>query len=217
MDKLTRLTAVAAPLLRSNVDTDAISPGDRILQVKKSGFADALFANWRLRLTNDGKYEEDPDFILNQQPYDQAGILLAGPNFGCGSSRENAVWALRDWGIKVLIAPSFSGIFLANCFKNGLLPVTLTFEQIQAIADEVSDSQGKDKVTVDLQQKIIESPQGESYPFEVSEYHRQVLLQGLDPISAALLYREQLEAFQSRDSVARPWVYEYPTVERSQK
>lgn len=217
MKKFVRLSVVAAPLLRSNIDTDAISPGDRILRVKKSGFSDALFANWRLQRSENGTYEENPEFILNQEPYDNAEILLAGPNFGCGSSRETAVWALRDWGIKALIAPSFSGIFLANCFKNGLLPVVLTFEQIQAIAQQVVDSGGESKVTVDLEQKFVESPLGTRYPFSVSEYHRQVLLQGLDPITAALLYGAQIDTFQSRDKLARPWVYEYPTVERSQK
>lgn len=214
MDKLTLLSAVAAPLLRSNIDTDAISPGDRILQVKKSGFADALFANWRYLRSEGGIDKANPEFILNQHPYNNAGILLAGVNFGCGSSRETAVWALRDWGIKVVIAPSFSGIFLANCFKNGLLPLILPFEQIQEIAGQVVDSNGLGKVLVDLHQKFVESPLGTRYPFEISEYQRQILLQGLDPISAALLYDKQIDAYQSRDKVARPWIYNYPSVRR---
>ena len=217
MDKFISLTAIAAPLLRSNIDTDAISPGDRILKVEKAGFADALFANWRLQHSEDGKNQKDPDFILNQQPYDNAGILLAGPNFGCGSSRENAVWALRDWGIKVVIAPSFSGIFQANCFKNGLLPVTLLFAHIQAIAKQVFESKGKGEMTVDLEQQFVESPKGTRYPFAISEYQRQVLLNGLDPISAALLYQEQIDTFQDRDTVARPWVYKFPSVKRVQE
>ncbi|MEH6517317.1 MAG: 3-isopropylmalate dehydratase small subunit [Halioglobus sp.] len=214
MDKLIRVKAVAAPLLRSNIDTDAISPGDRILKVKKSGFADALFANWRLQTSENGIDEANPEFILNQEPYDSAGILLAGPNFGCGSSRETAVWALRDWGIKVVIAPSFSGIFLANCFKNGLLPLVLPFEQIQEIAEQVFQSNGQGEVLVDLQHTFVESPLGTNYPFAISEYQRQILLQGLDPISAALLYSEQIDAFQSKDKVARPWIYKYPSVRR---
>lgn len=217
MDKFVRLTAVAAPLLRSNIDTDAITPGDRLMRVAKSGYADALFANWRLRLSEDGQYQQDPDFVLNQQPYDKAGILLAGPNFGCGSSRETAVWALRDWGIKTVIAPSFGAIFQANCFKNGLLPVVLPFEEVQAIAEQVFESQGKATVTVDLEREIVESPLGASYPFAISEYQRAVLLQGLDPISAALLYREKIDDFQSRDAESRPWVYEFPSVKRSQE
>lgn len=214
MDKLIRLAAIAAPLLRSNIDTDAISPGDRILKVQKTGFADALFANWRLLNAENGIHLEDPDFILNQQPYNEAGILLAGPNFGCGSSRETAVWALRDWGIKVVIAPSFSGIFLANCFKNGLLPVMLPFEQIEVIAEQVFESKGQGKVIVDLQNKFVESPLGTGFPFAISEYQRQVILQGLDPISAALLYREQIDIYQSRDKVTRPWIYKYPSIKR---
>ena len=214
MDKLTRLTAVAAPLLRSNIDTDAISPGNRILQVKKSGFAGALFANWRFLASESAIDKANPEFILNQPPYDKARILLAGSNFGCGSSRETAVWALRDWGIKVVIAPSFSGIFLANCFKNGLLPLILPFDQIQEIAEQVVDSNGQGEVLVDLQQKFVESPLGTNYPFKISEYQRQILLQGLDPISAALLYSEQIDAFQSRDKVSRPWIYDYPSVKR---
>ena len=214
MDKFIRLTAVAAPLLRSNIDTDAITPGDRLLRVQKTGYADALFANWRLQLSEDGQHRENPDFVLNQQPYDKAGILLAGPNFGCGSSRETAVWALRDWGIKTVIAPSFGAIFQANCFKNGLLPVVLPFEQIQTIAEQVFASDGEGKVTVDLQEGTVESPLGSSYSFSISEYQRAVLLKGLDPISAALLYREEIDVFQTRDGANRPWVYEFPSVKR---
>ncbi len=214
MDKFVRLTAIAAPLLRSNIDTDAISPGDRLMRVTKHGFADALFANWRTQRLENGVFQKDPDFILNQEPYDEAGILLAGPNFGCGSSRENAVWALRDWGIKSIIAPSYGAIFIANCFKNGLLPVALPFAQIQEIADQVFESKGTGKVTVDLQQKLIEAPGGTRYQFAISDYQRQVLLEGLDPISAALLYRENIDAFQSGDAISRPWVYEFPSVTR---
>lgn len=210
MDKFVRLTSWAAPLLRSNIDTDAISPGDRLMRVMKSGFEDALFANWRLNRLADGTYEDNPEFILNQPPYHQAEILLAGPNFGCGSSRENAVWALRDWGMKTIIAPSFGGIFLANCFKNGVLTVVLPFAQIQEIANEVLEHDGLKKVTVDLDLQFVEAPNGFRYQFEIGDYQKQILLKGLDAISAALIYRNEIDAYQERDSSNRPWIYSVP-------
>lgn len=212
MEKFVRISARAAPLLRSNVDTDAISPGDRLMRVKKIGFADALFANWRMQRLDSGISRKNPDFILNQKPYDEAKILLSGPNFGCGSSRENAVWALRDWGFKTVIAPSFGAIFIANCFKNGLLAVTLPFDEIQEIANQVFESKGNGKVTVDLKQRLIEAPDGSRYHFVISDYQRQVLLDGLDPISAALLYRKEIDDFQRGDAAHRPWVYQFPSV-----
>ena len=203
MEPFRQLTAVAAPLRRVNVDTDAIIPGAQLLKVAKGGFGQGLFYDWRHRA--DGS--EDPAFVLNKAPYREARILLAGHNFACGSSREVAVWALRDWGFRCVIAPSFGNIFYASTFKNGVLPVIIPEEDVEAIADEVERSQGRATVTVDLEACRVTSPSGRSFPFEVAENHRQALLHGLDPISATLRFSDQIVAFQAEDRIRRPWAY----------
>jgi 3-isopropylmalate/(R)-2-methylmalate dehydratase small subunit len=205
MQPFTRLDAVAAPLRRLNVDTDAIIPGAQIVRmsVAKTGFGEGLFYNWRHRA--DGT--EDPDFVLNRPPYREAKILLAGHNFACGSSREVAVWALRDGGFRCVIAPSYGGIFYANCFKNGLLPVVLAEEEVERLCDEVEASQGRGHVVVDLGSCTVVSPEGRSLPFRVPEIFRQSLLDGLDPISATLRFSGDILAFQAQDRIKRPWAY----------
>ena len=173
MDKFTRLTAVAAPLLRINVDTDAIIPSREMKKVGKTGLAEGLFAGWRYRAP--GSREEDPAFVLNQAPYRSARILLAGLNFGCGSSREHAVWALHEWGIRCVIAPSFGAIFYGNCVRNGILPVVLDNAQVEALAAVVARDPAR-PVTVDLVDSRITAPDGSTFDSEVPPADREVLL-----------------------------------------
>jgi 3-isopropylmalate/(R)-2-methylmalate dehydratase small subunit len=205
MEPFRKLTAVAAPLRRLNVDTDAIIPGAQLLKVSvsKAGFGQGLFYNWRHQA--DGS--EDPAFVLNRPPYREAKILLAGHNFACGSSREVAVWALRDYGFRCVIAPSFGAIFYANTFKNGVLPVILPEDVVEGLADEVEESQGQGLVTVDLETCRVVSPSGRVHPFELAEIHRQALLEGLDAISATLRFSDSILAFQQQDRARRPWAY----------
>lgn len=197
------LSATAAPLRRLNVDTDAIIPGTQLLKVAKGGFGQGLFYNWRVR--EDGT--EDPDFVLNKPQYRNAEILLAGHNFACGSSREVAVWALRDYGFRCIIAPSYGNIFYSNALKNGLLPVTLAEEDVELIADEVEASQGAKPVTVDLEACTVTSPEGTSFAFSVPDIYRQAIIDALDPIDATLRFREDIIAFQNEDRRKRPWAY----------
>jgi 3-isopropylmalate/(R)-2-methylmalate dehydratase small subunit len=207
MERFTRLTGVAAPLMRHNVDTDAIIPGRELMKVTKTGYAEGLFANWRY---TDGDRAEDPDFVLNRQPYRKAVILLAGHNFACGSSREVAAWALRDFGIRCVIAPSYGHIFHANCFRNSMLPVTLPIEQVEAIAAQVEQSGGRKPVTVDLESCTVTAPDGQQFSFTLAELARTALLEGLDAISSTLRYADRIAAYQARDRVRRPWVYDVP-------
>ena len=206
MEKFTKITGIAAPLMRRNIDTDAIIPGKELLKVAKSGFGEGLFGQWRY---TDGKQIENPDFVLNKPPYRDAIILLAGANFACGSSRENAVWALKDFGIRCVIAPSFGFIFYSNCFKNGLLPVILPDEQVDELARQVEQSDGKGLVTVDLESCKVIAPDGQMFQFTVKKIQREALLEGLDAIDTTLRYEHDINAFQERDRLKRPWVYRY--------
>jgi len=206
MDKFTSITGVAAPLMRRNIDTDAIIPGKELIKVEKTGYGEGLFGQWRY---SDGNRKENPDFILNKKPYRYAIILLVDENFGCGSSREAAVWALTDFGIRCVIAPSFASIFYNSCFKNGLLPVILKDTEVHEIALQTGKFDGKQMVTVNLQKCQIISPEYQIYDFTVNDIYRQMLLQGLDPIDATLRYEPQIAAFQERDRISCPWIYEY--------
>lgn len=196
-----RVTSVAAPLMRINIDTDAIIPSREMKRVSKHGLADGLFAGWRYR--EPGSREPDPDFVLNRAPYRDAGILLAGRNFGCGSSREHAVWALAEWGIRAVIAPSFGGIFRANCVRNGVLPVAMKEEDMARLTEEIGEEDPL-PVTVDLERRRVSAGELE-IPFEISDDDRRMLLEGLDPIAATLRSAEAIEAFEARDREARPW------------
>ncbi len=207
MDRFTEISAIAAPLLQSNIDTDAIIPGNQLLRVARSGFGDGLFANWRFQSDTNGVRIERPGFVLNQAPYRQAKILLAGPNFACGSSREPAVWALRDWGLRCIIAPSFGEIFYANCFKNHILPVVLNYEAVKSIAAQVEACDGEAKVTVDLENCLVITPDGQQFVFSINDYFRNELLQGLDPVAAVLRYDAAISSFQETDRKRRPWIY----------
>lgn len=196
-----RVTSVAAPLMRINIDTDAIIPSREMKRVSRHGLADGLFAGWRYR--EPGSREPDPDFVLNRAPYRDAEILLAGRNFGCGSSREHAVWALAEWGIRAVIAPSFGGIFRANCVRNGVLPVAMKEEDMARLTEEIGEEDPL-PVTVDLERRRVSAGELE-IPFEISDDDRRMLLEGLDPIAATLRSAEAIEAFEARDREARPW------------
>jgi len=198
MTPLIRLTAIAAPLLRENIDTDAIIPSREMTSVSKTGLADGLFAGWRY--TRVGGREPNPDFVLNQPRYRDARILLGGPNFGCGSSREHAVWALAEYGFRAIIAPSFNPIFQGNCIRNGVAPVVLPAESIAQIAALDAD------VTVDLATLHVSAGEN-SWLFALADGPREMLMEGLDAIELTLKRRPEIAAFRAADAERRPWVY----------
>ena len=194
MQAFVKLTGVAAPMDRVNVDTDQIIPAVFLKSIKRDGFEDALFASWR--------YEQDgspnPDFVLNQPSYQGAKVLVAGPNFGCGSSREHAPWALRDYGIRCIIAPSFADIFYNNSFQNGLLPLRLPAETVQQIMGYVTDHPGI-QLNVDLEARRVWSEDEEiSVEFELDPFRRHCLLNGLDDIGLTLQQEDMIAAFEAR-------------------
>ncbi len=204
MEKFTRLTAIAAPLLRINVDTDAIIPSREMKKVSKVGLKDGMFAGWRYR--DPVARSEDPDFVLNRPPYRDARILLTGLNFGCGSSREHAVWALHEWGIRCIIAPSFGAIFYGNCVRNGILPIVLDAARVEALAAQVERDPAQ-PLTVDLVAGTITTPDGNSVGFDVPPADREMLLEGLDAIAVTLKLSAGIDAFQAADRARRPWIY----------
>jgi 3-isopropylmalate/(R)-2-methylmalate dehydratase small subunit len=201
----TTLTAVAAPLLRENVDTDAIIPSREMKTVSKLGLADGLFAGWRYLQI--GGRDPDPTFVLNDPAYAGAQILLSGENFGCGSSREHAAWALAEYGFRAIVAPSFSPIFQANCLRNGLAPVAATWPTIVRLAAEIAPAPQARRVTVDLTRCLLVSPDGVQTPFEMAAEAREMLLEGLDPIDLTLKRMDEIQSFRDRDVRLRPWVY----------
>lgn len=193
---------IAAPLMRINIDTDAIIPSREMKRVSKTGLAEGLFANWRY--LDPGAREPNPDFVLNKAPFDRASILLAGSNFGCGSSREHAVWALKEWGIRAVIAPSFGSIFASNCLNNDVLPVRLDEDTIETIAAEVMEDPLANQVTVDLLKRRIVSG-GRAWAFQVGERERQMLLRGLSPIAMTLQSEDLITEFEADNARRRPW------------
>jgi len=205
MLKFEVLTAVAAPLLRANVDTDAIIPSREMKSVSKTGLAAGLFAGWRY--TQIGGREPDPEFVLNQPAYAGARILLAGENFGCGSSREHAVWALLEYGFRAILAPSFSPIFRMNCVRNGIVPICLPATTIAALAESVAIAPQARRVTVDLVRQVVSGPDGAVHPFAIDPESREMLLEGLDAIDLTLKQRGAIEAFTEADRALRPWIY----------
>ncbi|MFM7627038.1 MAG: 3-isopropylmalate dehydratase small subunit [Gammaproteobacteria bacterium] len=210
MEPLRELTAVAAPLLRDNVDTDAIIPSREMKTVSKTGLADGLFAGWRY--TAIGGREPDPAFVLNQSAYAGTRILLGGVNFGCGSSREHAVWALREYGIRAVIAPSFAPIFAANCIRNGIAPVRLSADAVADLAAYVAVDPPSRLITVDVVRGEVRVGEGAAgdrlrYPFTLDAESRDMLLEGLDAIDLTLKHRADIDAFLVRDRAARPWIY----------
>ena len=204
MDAFTTITGPAAPLLRANVDTDMIIPAQRLIGAGRDGLGRYAFE--RFRFNTDGT--ENPDFPLNQAPYRASPILLAGENFGCGSSREGAVWALRDLGLRCFIAPSFGDIFYNNCFQNGMLPVRLAAADVQRIAEQTAASPSNAYTSVDLERQVVITPNGEEIPFSVDPRKRSALLEGLDEIALTMKRRAEIQAWQARDQAARPWAWE---------
>jgi 3-isopropylmalate/(R)-2-methylmalate dehydratase small subunit len=201
MIPLVKLTAIAAPLPRDNVDTDAIIPSREMKSVSKTGLADGLFAGWRYTAPN-GR-EPDPAFVLNDPRFRDARILVAGANFGCGSSREHAVWALAEYGFRVIIAPSFSPIFQGNCVRNGVAPIVLPVDTVSALADLAGNQVSID---VDLETRTV-SASGERWPFPLEDEPRMMLMEGLDAIELTLKRAPEIAAFRTADARSRPWVY----------
>jgi 3-isopropylmalate/(R)-2-methylmalate dehydratase small subunit len=197
MDKFTVLTGLVAPLDRANVDTDQIIPKEHLASIKRTGFADALFAAWR----------KNPDFMLNQPRYKGASILLGRKNFGCGSSREHAPWALRDYGFRCVIAPSYADIFFTNCFKNGLLPVILRESEIDALFYDAASFPGFE-LRIDLERQSVSTVDGsKTFRFEIDEFRKYCLLNGLDEIGLTLRHADKIRAYESRRKTQFPWYF----------
>ncbi len=212
MKKFIQHTGIAAPLDRSNVDTDMIIPKQFLKSIKRAGFGPNLFDE--LRYLDEGQPDQDcagrplnPDFVLNQSRYQGASVLLARENFGCGSSREHAPWALDDFGIRVVIAPSFADIFYNNCFKNGLLPIVLPEAQVDQLFKEVNAEEGYE-ITVDLERQVVITPKGEEFTFEVDAFRKHCLLNGLDDIGLTLQHADEIKAYEARRRASAPWLFD---------
>lgn len=211
MEKYTTEQGIVAPLDRSNVDTDLIIPKQFLKSIKRTGFGDNLFDE--LRYLDEGflgqdinKRPKNPDFVLNQARYAGATILLARKNFGCGSSREHAPWALEEYGFRTVIAPSFADIFYNNCFKNGMLPVVLSDGDVDDLFNECFANVGY-QLTVDLQNQTVISPNGRQYHFEIDAFRKHCLLNGLDDIGLTLQHADDIKAFEEKAKADRPWVF----------
>jgi 3-isopropylmalate/(R)-2-methylmalate dehydratase small subunit len=200
MDKFTSLTGVAAPLNMVNVDTDMIIPKQFLKTIKRTGLKEGLFHELRWDENGNSK-----DFILDQAPYRNAKILVAGDNFGCGSSREHAPWALLDFGIRCVIAPDFADIFYNNCFKNGILPIKLPQEQVDQLMEDASKGANA-TMTVDLEAQEITRPDGEKIHFEIDSFRKHCLLNGLDDIGLTLQKKEKIDRFEAVRKEAQPWL-----------
>jgi 3-isopropylmalate/(R)-2-methylmalate dehydratase small subunit len=200
MEKFTKLTGVAAPLPMVNVDTDKIIPKQFLKTIKRTGLSAGLF--YELRFDEDGN---EKGFVLDQPAYKDAKILVAGENFGCGSSREHAPWALLDAGIRCVIAPSFADIFYNNCFKNGILPIVLPAEQVDLLMDD-AERGANAVVTVDLEAQEITGPDGGRIAFEIDPFRKHCLMNGLDDIGLSLQKSDKIEAFEAKRRQAQPWL-----------
>jgi len=202
MNKFTTLTGVAAPMPLINIDTDMIIPKQFLKTITRSGLGKSLF--FEMRYDDGGK--ELPDFVLNQKPYRNAEIIVAGDNFGCGSSREHAPWALQDFGIRAVIAPSFADIFFGNCYKNGMLPIVLKQEEIDVLmADAASDNARV--LTIDLPNQKVIRANGESFSFEINPTSKTQLLEGLDEIGQTLQRNAEIASFEQRQHASQPWLW----------
>ena len=210
MDKFTVHKGIVAPIDRENVDTDAIIPKQFLKSIRKTGFGPNLFDEWRY--LDHGEPGQDPatrksnpDFVLNQPRYKGASVLLARKNFGCGSSREHAPWAIQQYGFRALIAPSFADIFFNNCFKNGLLPIVLPESTVARLFDDVLAFPGYE-LTVDLERQVVVKPQGEEIPFDVQPFRKYCLVNGFDDIGLTLLQSEKIKAFEAQRLATKPWL-----------
>jgi len=211
MDKFVRLERLVAPLDRDNVDTDAIIPKQFLKSIKRSGFGPNLFDEWRY--LDVGQPGEDctnrplnPDFLLNQPRYQGAQILLTRKNFGCGSSREHAPWALLDYGFKVILAESYADIFFNNCFKNGILPIVLPADVLETLFAKVAVAPGY-KLTVDLEKQVISGPDGLSIAFSVDAFRKECLINGWDDIGLTLRHAEIIRTFEDKRRIEHPWLF----------
>ncbi|MEO8102546.1 MAG: 3-isopropylmalate dehydratase small subunit [Betaproteobacteria bacterium] len=211
MEAFRRHTGLVAPLDRANVDTDAIIPKQFLKSIKRSGFGPNLFDEWRYLDhgepgIDNAKRPLNPNFVLNQARYQGATILLARKNFGCGSSREHAPWALQQFGFKAIIAPSFADIFFNNCFKNGLLPVVLAERDVDHLFNIVAATAGL-KINVDLERQVVEVPGAETYPFQVEEFRKLSLLNGWDEIGLTMRHTDKIRAYEAARAAKEPWLF----------
>ena len=210
MDKFTLHTGLVAPMDRENVDTDAIIPKQFLKSIKRSGFGPNLFDEWRY--LDHGEPGQDPatrkpnpDFVLNQPRYAGASVLIARQNFGCGSSREHAPWALQQYGFRAILAPSFADIFFNNCFKNGLLPIQLPESAIARLFDEVAAFPGY-QLTIDLPRQVVVKPDGAELPFDIEPFRKECLIGGLDEIGLTLQHTDKIRAYEAARIAAKPWL-----------
>ena len=202
MEPFISLRSNAVPLVQDNIDTDQIIPARFLKSISRLGFGKNLFANFRYK--EDGK--ENPDFVLNQEPYRKAEILIAFENFGCGSSREHAPWALLDFGIRCVIAPDFADIFNNNCFKNGVLPVRLPREICEKLMEDAKMG-GNARISVDLERQVVVRPNGEEIAFQIDPLRRHLMLNGLDDIGQTMQHAPAIDGFEARQRAAQPWLY----------
>ena len=210
MQQLTVHKGLVAPMDRANVDTDAIIPKQFLKSIKKTGFGPNLFDEWRYLDKGEPGVPEsqrkpNPDFVLNQPRYKGASILLARKNFGCGSSREHAPWAIDQYGFRAVLAPSFADIFFNNCFKNGLLPIVLPESVIDGLFNEVAAFPGFE-LTIDLHRQVVVKPQGEEIPFEVNSFRKYCLLNGFDDIGLTLRHADKIRAYEAQRLATKPWL-----------
>ncbi|WP_298295160.1 3-isopropylmalate dehydratase small subunit [uncultured Litoreibacter sp.] len=201
MDKFETLTGIAAPMPLVNIDTDMIIPKQFLKTIKRSGLGANLFDEMRF----DRQGNEIPDFVLNKPQYREAEILVAGENFGCGSSREHAPWAIKDFGIRAVIAPSYADIFYNNCFKNGIIPIVLPQDQVDALMKD-AEKGANARMTIDLEAQTVTSSDGEVFSFEVDSFKKHCLMNGLDDIGLTMEKAGSIKSFEAQASQARPWV-----------
>ncbi|CAJ3948398.1 3-isopropylmalate dehydratase, small subunit [Burkholderia pseudomallei] len=210
MEKFNVHTGVVAPLDRENVDTDAIIPKQFLKSIKRTGFGPNAFDEWRYLDhgepgQDNSKRPLNPDFVLNQPRYQGASVLLARKNFGCGSSREHAPWALQQYGFRAIVAPSFADIFLNNCYKNGLLPIVLTEQQVDHLFNDTYAFNGY-QLTIDLDAQVVRAPDGREYPFEITAFRKYCLLNGFDDIGLTLRHADKIRQFEAERLAKQPWL-----------
>jgi 3-isopropylmalate/(R)-2-methylmalate dehydratase small subunit len=211
MKAFVKIDGLVAPLDRANVDTDAIIPKQFLKSIKRSGFGPYLFDEWRY--TDHGEPGMDcstrplnKDFVLNQPRYKNAQIMLARENFGCGSSREHAPWAIEDFGFQVIIAPSFADIFFGNCYKNGILPIVASNEMVDKLFTQCIATEGY-RLNVDLESQTVTMPSGESFKFDITPHRKHCLLNGLDEIGLTLQHADEIKAFEAKHKLSQPWLF----------
>lgn len=210
MEKFVVHTGLVAPLDRENVDTDAIIPKQFLKSIKRTGFGPNLFDEWRYKDVgqpgqDNSKRPLNPDFVLNQSRYQGATVLIARKNFGCGSSREHAPWALQQYGFRAIIAPSFADIFFNNCYKNGLLPIALTEQQVDHLFNETFAFPGY-QLTVDLDAQVVRTPDGREYSFDIAAFRKYCMINGFDDIGLTLRHSDQIKAFEAERLARQPWL-----------